>query len=133
MTLKPAPFPGRVRCAPAARGKDSPWRLTVAIRWNPSRGATLGIEWELQLIDCRSRMLRQDAREVLAALPALSEVGENPKIRYELMQSAGEGVTGICTTVSEAKEDLTATIAQLERITGSCGQIVTLRGTRPRS
>src|SRR5262249_22316394 len=79
-------FPAEL-AAPAVRGKYSPWRLTVAIRWNPSRGATLGIEWELQLIDCRSRMLRQDAREVLAALPALSEVGENQKIRYELMQS----------------------------------------------
>jgi len=48
-------------------------------------------------------MLRQDAREVLAALPALSEAGEHPKIRYELMQSTVEVVTGICTTVSEAK------------------------------
>jgi carboxylate-amine ligase len=93
----------------------------VAISWNPSRGPTLGIEWELQLIDGRSRMLRQDAREVLAALPALSKAGDNPKIRYELMQSTVEVVTGICSTVSEAKEDLTATIAQLERITGSRG------------
>jgi carboxylate-amine ligase len=103
----------------------------VAIRWNPSRGATLGIEWELQLIDCRSRMLRQDAREVLAALSALSEVAENPKIRYGLMQSMVEVVTGICTTVSEAKEDLTATIAQLERITGSRGIMLACAGTHP--
>ena len=103
----------------------------MAIRWNPSRGATLGIEWELQLIDCRSRMLRQDAREVLAALPALSEVGENPKIRYELMQSTVEVVTGICSTVSEAKEDLTATITQLERITGSRGTMLACAGTHP--
>jgi len=76
-------------------------------------------------------MLRQDAREVLAALPALSEVGENQKIRYELMQSTVEVVTGICTTVSEAKEDLTATIAQLERITGSRGTMLACAGTHP--
>src|SRR5215472_11524932 len=98
MMLRAAPF-RQSSPAPVVRGKYSPWRLTVAIRWNPSRGATLGIEWELQLIDCRSRMLRQDAREVLAALPALSEVGENQRIRYELMQSTVEVVTGICTTV----------------------------------
>jgi len=103
----------------------------VTISWNPSRGATLGIEWELQLIDCVSRMLRQDAREVLAALPALSEAGEHPKIRYELMQSTVEVVTGICTTVSEAKEDLSATIAQLERITGSRGTMLACAGTHP--
>ena len=40
----------------------------MAISWNPSRGPTLGIEWELQLIDARTRLLRQDADEVLAAL-----------------------------------------------------------------
>ena len=90
----------------------------MAIRWNPSRGASLGVEWELQLIDRRTRMLRQDAREVLAELPGLSEVGEVPRLRHELMQSTIEVVTGICSTVSEAKDDLAATIAQLERITG---------------
>ena len=42
-------------------------------RW-PSAGTrhaapTLGVEWELQLIDAHTRALRQDAREVLAALP----------------------------------------------------------------
>ncbi len=40
----------------------------MTITWNPSRGATVGVEWELQLIDAGSKMLRQDAREVLAAL-----------------------------------------------------------------
>ena len=33
----------------------------MAISWNPSRGATIGVEWELQLIDTSTRMLRQDA------------------------------------------------------------------------
>ena len=103
----------------------------MAISWNPSRGASLGIEWELQLIDGRSRMLRQDAREVLAALPALSAAGDNPKIRYELMQSTVEVVTGICSTVSEAKDDLAGTIAQLERITGSRGTMLACAGTHP--
>src|SRR3954471_13360519 len=43
-------------------------RLAVAIEFNASKGATLGVEWELQLIDAESMHLRQDAREVLAAL-----------------------------------------------------------------
>ena len=85
----------------------------MSIRWNPSRGATVGVEWELQLIDAGTKMLRQDAREVLAALPGLTEAGEHPKMRHELMQSTIEVVTGICSTVSEAKDDLAATIAQL--------------------
>jgi carboxylate-amine ligase len=103
----------------------------VAIPWNPSRGPTLGIEWELQLIDRRSRMLRQDAREVLASLPGLMESGEHPKIKYEFMQSTVEVVTGICSTVAEAKEDLAATISQLQRITGERGTILACAGTHP--
>jgi glutamate---cysteine ligase / carboxylate-amine ligase len=103
----------------------------VAIPWTPSRGPTLGIEWELQLIDRRSRMLRQDAREVLAALPGLSESGEHPKMKYELMQSAVEVVTGICSTVAEAKADLAATISQLQRITGERGTMLACAGTHP--
>ena len=103
----------------------------MAITWNPSRGASLGVEWELQLIDCRTRMLRQDAREVLAELPGLSEAGEVPRLRHELMQSTIEVVTGICSTVSEAKDDLAATISQLERITETRGTMLACAGTHP--
>jgi carboxylate-amine ligase len=103
----------------------------VAIAWNPSRGPTLGIEWEMQLIDRRSRMLRQDAREVLASLPGLSESGEHPKIKYEFMESTVELVTGICSTVAEAKQDLAATISQLQRITGERGTMLACAGTHP--
>ena len=103
----------------------------MAISWNPSRGATVGVEWELQLVDASTRMLRQDAREVLAALPGLTEEGEHPKIRHELMQSTIEVVTGICSTVSEIKDDLSATISQLERITGRRGTMLACAGTHP--
>ena len=103
----------------------------MAITWNPSRGASLGVEWELQLIDCRTRMLRQDAREVLAELPGLTEAGEVPRLRHELMQSTIEVVTGICSTVSEAKDDLAATISQLERITDTRGTMLACAGTHP--
>lgn len=103
----------------------------MAISWNPSRGATIGVEWELQLVDTSTRMLRQDAREVLAALPGLTEEGEHPKIRHELMQSTVEVVTGICSTVSEIKDDLSATISQLERITGRRGTMLACAGTHP--
>jgi glutamate---cysteine ligase / carboxylate-amine ligase len=89
------------------------------------------VEWELQLVDTSTRMLRQDARDVLAALPGLTEEGEHPKIRHELMQSTVEVVTGICSTVSEVKDDLSATISQLERITGRRGTMLACAGTHP--
>jgi glutamate---cysteine ligase / carboxylate-amine ligase len=103
----------------------------VVIDWNSSRGPTLGVEWELQLIDARSRALRQDAREVLAALPELAMGSGIPKLRYELMQSTVELATGICSTVAEAKEDLAGTIAQLQRVTSARDMMLTCAGTHP--
>lgn len=103
----------------------------MIIDWNPSRGPTLGVEWELQLIDAKTRMLRQGARDVLAALPGLAEGSERPKIRYELMQSQVELATGVCSTVAEAKDDLTETISQLQRVTRSRDMMLTCAGTHP--
>jgi glutamate---cysteine ligase / carboxylate-amine ligase len=103
----------------------------VAIWWNPSQGTTVGVEWELQLIDAGSKLLRQDAREVIAALRGLGAAGARPKIHDELMQSAVEVVTGVCSTVSEALADLAATIAQLQRITDRRGTMLTCAGTHP--
>ncbi|HTB54259.1 MAG TPA: glutamate-cysteine ligase family protein, partial [Trebonia sp.] len=87
----------------------------MAIAWTPSSGPTLGIEWEVQLIDAQTRLLRQDAGLVLAGLRGLEESGEHPKMRHELMQSTVEVVTGICGTVAEAKADLAMTIKELQR------------------
>jgi glutamate---cysteine ligase / carboxylate-amine ligase len=103
----------------------------VVIDWNSSRGPTLGVEWELQLIDAHSRALRQDSREVLAALPELAMGSGIPKLRYELMQSTIELATGICSTVAEAKEDLAGTIAQLQRVTSARDMMLTCAGTHP--
>ena len=49
----------------------------MTIEWNSSAGPTLGVEWEVQLVDARTRMLRQDAGQVLAGLPGLLESGEH--------------------------------------------------------
>jgi len=40
----------------------------MAIEWNPSRGATLGVEWEVQLIDSETKLLRQEAGKLLDEL-----------------------------------------------------------------
>ncbi|MCD0453114.1 glutamate--cysteine ligase [Actinocorallia sp. API 0066] len=87
----------------------------MGIRFNPSRGATLGVEWELQLVDGESRHLRQDAGEVLAALPDLSE-GRFTKVRHELMESTIEVVTDPCFTVQEITGDLNRTIGRLRDV-----------------
>lgn len=103
----------------------------MAIDFKPSRGATLGVEWELQLIDTETKHLRQDAREVLAALPGLSEGGEIPKARHELMESTVEIVTGVCHTVGEATQDLAATIGQLQSVAAERDLALACTGTHP--
>ena len=101
----------------------------MTIEWNPSAGPTLGVEWEVQLVDARTRMLRQDAGMVLAGLPGLLESGEHPKMRHELMQSTVEVVTGICGTVAEAKADLALSLKDLQRVAESQGLVLASSGT----
>ncbi len=103
----------------------------MAIEWNPSRGATLGVEWEVQLIDGETKLLRQEAGKLLDQLPVAADTGEHPRIRHELMQSTLELVTGICSTVSEAKDDLAVTITELQRMTAEHGILLACAGTHP--
>jgi glutamate---cysteine ligase / carboxylate-amine ligase len=101
----------------------------MTIEWNPSAGPTLGVEWEVQLIDAKTRLLRQDAATVLADLPGLLESGEHPKMRHELMQSTVEVVTGICGTVAEAKADLALSLKDLQRVAEPYGIVLASAGT----
>ena len=105
----------------------------MAIDWNPSSGPTLGIEWEVQLIDAQTRLLRQDAGAVLAGLHGLQESGEHPKMKHELMQSTVEVITGVCGTVAEAKADLGTTIKELQRSAEPHGIVLAGAGTHPLS
>ncbi|MEU9842006.1 glutamate--cysteine ligase [Actinomadura sp. NPDC048032] len=103
----------------------------MAIDFNASHGSTLGVEWEIQLVDAETRHLRQDAREVLAALPSLSDDGDNPRVRHELMESTIEVVTGISDTVGEAKADLAGTLTDLRAAAADRGLALACTGTHP--
>lgn len=105
----------------------------MTIEWNPSPGPTLGVEWEVQLVDVQTRMLRQDATAVLADLPGLQESGEHPKMRHELMQACVEVVTGICGTVAEAKADLAMSVKELQRTAERHGIVLAASGTHSMS
>ncbi|RCG27808.1 glutamate--cysteine ligase [Sphaerisporangium album] len=100
----------------------------MTIEFNPSRGPTLGVEWELQLVDTRTRRLRQDARQVLEAIPELSE-SPRPKVMHELMQSQLEVITDVCHTASEAVEDLRRTIERVREVVEPRGMSLACTGT----
>ena len=60
---------------------------------------------ELEIIDLESRELRSGASEVLPLLGRDHPNGEHPRAKHELLESTVEIITGICTTVEEARKD----------------------------
>ena len=103
----------------------------MGIAFKSSERATLGVEWELQLVDRNSRHLRQEAGQLLAELPDLSSEAAVPPLRHELMQSQVEVVTGICETVEEAKGDLGRNVARMREVLEPRGATLTCSGTHP--
>ena len=96
-----------------------------------SERATIGVEWELQLVDRRNRHLRQEAQKLLSELPELSSAAAVPPLRHELMQSQIEVVTGICETVDQAKGDLARNVSRMRRVLAPWGATLTCSGTHP--
>ncbi|MCW2748268.1 MAG: glutamate--cysteine ligase [Nocardioidaceae bacterium] len=95
-----------------------------------SERSTLGIEWELALVDADSGDLRQVAETVLNAVrPA--EGGEHPHIRQELLLNTVEIVTGVCRTVAEAGRDLQASIDEIRVVTDPLRVELMCAGTHP--
>ncbi|MGB3696482.1 MAG: glutamate--cysteine ligase [Gordonia sp. (in: high G+C Gram-positive bacteria)] len=92
------------------------------IAFTRSPRPTLGVEWELALVDKTSRDLANAADELFGLVDA--RVGDHPaeqgRIHRELLRNTVELVTGICTTVGEAMDDLGSS---LEVVRGLCDRI----------
>jgi carboxylate-amine ligase len=102
----------------------------VQIPFSSSPRTSLGIEWELELVDPRSRELASAASDLLAELSA-PHGDEHPKAKHELLESTVEIITGVCLTVSEAKADLAATLAEVVAAAEKRGLGVMCSGTHP--
>lgn len=100
----------------------------MQIPFVPSPTSSLGVEWELQLVDRETRQLTSGATEILAEL---SPDGEHPTAKHELLQSTIEVITGVCTTVPEAMADLGGTIAQVAALAEARGLGLMCSGTHP--
>ncbi|MFQ1001674.1 glutamate--cysteine ligase [Modestobacter sp. SSW1-42] len=102
----------------------------MQIPFHASERSSLGVEWELQLIDRETRALTAGATEILAELTP-EGLDEHPKAKHELLQSTVEIITGICTTVAEAKADLAATLAEVVQAADRRGLGVMCAGSHP--
>jgi carboxylate-amine ligase len=102
----------------------------VQIPFESSERASLGVEWELQLVDRQTRELTAGAVEILREIrPEGAE--EHPKAKHELLQSTIEIITGICGTVAEAKADLAGTLAEVGAAAERRGLGLMCAGTHP--
>jgi carboxylate-amine ligase len=92
--------------------------VRVRIDFHASAQPTLGVEWELALVDRRTRDLRNEASHLFArAKRSLPDPG---RVHRELLRNTVEIVTGVCDTVGDAMLDLRST---LEHVVPACDEL----------
>ncbi len=102
----------------------------MEIPFAPSERSTVGIEWELALVDVDSGDLRQVAQTVLDDVrPA--DGGEHPNIRQELLLNTVEVVSDVRRTVAEAGADLERSIKRIRQVTDPLRVELMCAGTHP--
>lgn len=99
------------------------------IEFTPSAGPTLGVEWEIALVDRETMDLVPLAESVVEPLAA--EDGLSAKVHRELLNNTVELVTGICHTVPEVIDDLSSSLDRLRGITDGLGLELLSAGTHP--
>ncbi|WP_323791348.1 glutamate--cysteine ligase [Nocardioides sp.] len=81
----------------------------MRIDFHASPEPTLGVEWELALVDRRTRDLRNEVEHLYAR--AKPRLPHPQRLHQELLRNTVEVVTGVCRDVPEAMADLRATLA----------------------
>ncbi len=101
----------------------------MRIAFHESPEPTLGVEWELALVDRRSRDLRNDATHLFArARPRLADPS---RLHQELLRNTVEVVSGVCRTVGEAMADLRGTLEVVVPAGDALGLDLYGAGTHP--
>lgn len=99
-----------------------------------SAQSTLGIEWELALVDPLTGDLRSEAPGILEELRAeagLAHDDDHPHVTGELLQNTVELVTGVHSSVPEAVADLGGIAARVARAASDRGLALFCQGTHP--
>lgn len=99
----------------------------MQISFAKSEQSTLGIEWELALVDAGTLELSPRAPIVLAALGG----AETGPYRAEFLSHMVELVTGVHRVVGEAVDDLRSSLSGLYRVVDPLGIELLATGTHP--
>jgi carboxylate-amine ligase len=103
--------------------------MATPIPFSSSQRSTLGVEWELALVDKDSGDLRQVAQTILDAVSP--DGSQHPHVRQELLLNTVEIVTGVCNTVAEAGKDLQRSIELLHTLADPLRVELMCAGTHP--
>ncbi|MDO4791780.1 MAG: glutamate--cysteine ligase [Buchananella hordeovulneris] len=102
----------------------------MALDFAPSKRSTLGIEWELQLVDRDSRDLRQCAEAVIQAVTPPGQA-KHPHIHPEMLLNTIEVVSGARATVAECGRDLAQAVGAVRQITDPLRAELVSAGSHP--
>ncbi|MFF0817353.1 glutamate--cysteine ligase [Rhodococcus sp. NPDC003318] len=102
----------------------------MAVHFAGSPRPTIGVEWEVALVDPTTRDLSNTAAQVLAAADELAGDHE-ARLHKEFLRNTVELVTGICATTAEAMDDLRETMALLRRAAARENVELMCAGTHP--
>lgn len=102
----------------------------MSVPFAVSERSTVGIEWELALVDADSGDLRQVAEYVLDAVAPVGG-GQHPHIRQELLVNTVEVVSGVSRTVAQAGHDLERSIELIRTVTDRLRVELLCAGTHP--
>ncbi|SEC57530.1 carboxylate-amine ligase [Paramicrobacterium humi] len=102
----------------------------MSIEFAKSERSSVGIEWELALVDQASGDLVNAATEILDELSAEGE-SEHPQIVSELLQNTVELVSSVHRSVPDAVAELTALVDMVRRVTEPRGIEPVAAGSHP--
>ena len=107
----------------------------VKIDFARSKQSTLGLEWEIALVDKETGELAARADDVFANIeaadPASMKTGEHPHIKGEMLQNTVELVTGVANTVADGIADLRHSLTDLRAAATPLGLELLSAGTHP--
>jgi carboxylate-amine ligase len=101
----------------------------VRVDFHASARPTIGIEWELALVDKTSRDLVNRGSDLIEALGPL--VPDPTRLHHELLTNTVELVTGVCETVAEAVDELRTTLALVLPVSDRMGVDLFGAGAHP--
>ncbi len=99
------------------------------IEFTPSTGPTLGVEWEIALVDRETMDLVPLAESVVE--PLMAQDALDTRVHRELLTNTVEIVTDICQSVPEVVEDLSVSLERLRGVTDDLGLELLSAGTHP--